>query len=399
MIRFVLENLLLLCACLLAGLPYLLAILSLGVVKRRALANLLSDPYILNQYMDQFPAKKGLNDAEKIANDYFKTYYGRFEYCSALALSFFTVSAGLIFVLVRIGFPASFLGADVIRFVQNAAWGNVVLWALMGSYLWNCYDLIHRTANLNLPPEAYARMWLKFWVAAAVAAVLSGGVVASMHPLLGFGIGLISIPALFDIVTDQASKFFRAKTTEGDTTTRLIFLQGATPGVIDALNDIDIQNTVQLAYCDPVNVMMRTNLAWVVVIDLIDQALLFNYIGPDVAKIRSGGYRGCIEVATIGANLNGDAKHKLVGSASLTNFASLLGWPETKALDLVQTLYLDAQVNLIWDLFGGNYRTREKSGVPDTGNDQPNHATEQRARAAKKAAESRGIASRNVVEV
>ena len=372
MIPFLFKNLLLLCACLLAGVPYLLALLNFRrrtIVKKRALTNLLSDPYILNQYMDQFPAKKGLNDAEKIADDYFKTYYGRFEYLSALTLSFLTVSGALVFILVRIGFPAPFLGTAEIAFVQHAAWGGAVLWALIGSYLWNCYDLIHRTANFDLPPDAFAKMWLKFWVAGAVAAILSGGVVASMHPVLGFAIGLVSIPVLFEAVADRASKFLNVKSAEGDTTTKLIALQGLTPNVIDTLSNIDIQSTVQLAYCDPVNVIMSTNLAWVVIIDLIDQALLFNYIGADAAKIRSGGYRGCIEVATIGANLNGDAKQKLVGAASLSNFASLLGWPEPKALDLVQTLYADAQVNLIWDLFGGNYRTREKSGVPDTGSD------------------------------
>lgn len=394
-IPFLLKNLSLLAACLLAGVPYLLALLNLrrrSKVKRRALTNLLSDPFILNQYMDQFPAKKGLNDAEKIADDSFKTYYGRFEYLSALILSLLSVSAVLFFILVRIGFPPPFLGTAAIAFVQHAAWGGIVLWALMGSYLWNCYDLIHRTSNFNLPPDAFARMWLKFWVAAAVASVISREPVASLQPALGFAIGLLSIPVLFEAMADKASKFINIKTTEGDITTKIAVLQGATPDVIDTLSDLDIQSTVQLAYCDPITLIVRTNLAWVVIIDLIDQALLFNYLGAEVAKIRSGGYRGCIEVATIGANLNGDAKQKLVGSASLSNFATLLGWQEPKALDLVQTLYTDAQVNLIWDLFGGNYRIREKSSVPDTGNDEPGIAVVKPAQPAEGSADAKGQA-------
>lgn len=358
MIPFLLNNLLLLSACLLAGVPYLLAILNIGTLKQRhALINLLSDPYILNHYMDRYPEKKGLNDAEKIANDYFKTYYSWFEYLSALGLNILTVSTALIFILVRIGFPAPFLGINVIAFIQHAAWGGTVLWALIGSYLWNCYDLIHRTTNFNLTPDAYAKMWLKLWVAAAVAALLYHICPSTLQPTLGFAIGLISIPVLFEVVTDKVSKYLKVKTTEGDTTTKLTTLQGATPDVIDALSDIDIHSTVQLAYCDPINVMMSTNLALIVIVDLIDQALLFNYIGDDIAKIRSGGYRGSIEVATIGENLDGSAKQKHVGSNSLTDFASLLGWPESKAMDLVQTLYTDAQVNFIWDLFGGSYRT------------------------------------------
>ena len=90
--------------------------------------------------------------------------------------------------------------------------------------------------------------------------------------------------------------------------------------------------------------MMSTHLPWVAIIDMIDQALLFNYIGVDVAKIRSGGYRGSIEVATIGARLNGTPDQRIVGFRSLSNLATLLGWTEAKALDLVQTLYTDIQL-------------------------------------------------------
>jgi hypothetical protein len=368
MILFLLKNLLLLLACLFAWVPYLLALLNLRrrtTVKRQALISLLSDPKILDQYKGRFPAKKGLTTAEDIAIDYFKTYYNRYEYASSLALIFLTISVALLFVLVRINFAPEFLSGQVTDFIHKAPWGGTVLWAIIGSYLWNCYDLIHRTTNFNLPPAAFARMWLKLWVAAAVAAIFSAGLVAGLQPTVGFAIGLISIPVLFEAVADQASKYLNVKTTEGDTTTKIAVLQGATPDVIDALSDIDIQSTVQLAYCDPINVMMSTNLAWVVIIDLIDQALLFNYMGADVAKIRSGGYRGCIEAATIGANLNGDDKQQAAGKASLTDFATLLGWPEPKALDLVQTLYFDAQVNLIWDMFGGNYSNRNKVDLPE----------------------------------
>jgi hypothetical protein len=368
MILFLLKNLLLLLACLLTWVPYLLALLNLRrrtAVKRQALISLLSDPSVLDQYQGRFPAKKGFSNAQGIAIDYFKTYYNRYEYLSSLGLIFLTLSAALLFVLVRIHFAPPFLSAPVIDYLEKAPWGGTVLWAIIGSYLWNCYDLIHRTTNFNLPPDAFARMWLKLWVAGAVAAIFSGGVVGGLQPTVGFAIGLISIPVLFEAVADKASKYLNVKTTEGDTTTKIAVLQGATPDVIDALSDIDIQNTVQLAYCDPINVMLSTNLAWVVIIDLIDQALLFNYIGTDMAKVRCAGYRGSIEVAALGANLNGDARLKAIGMASLTDFASLLAWPEAKALDLVQTLYFDAQVNLIWDMFGGNYCGRNKVELPE----------------------------------
>jgi hypothetical protein len=366
--HIVAKHLLLILACVAFAVPHTLSVLNFRrrvAVKQRALTNLLADPDILNRYMDRFPTKKGLTDAESIAKDYFSTYYNRHEYLSALALNFVTGCVALLFVTARIGFASPLLNSHITEFIQKPGWGDAVLWSLIGSYLWNCYDLIRRTTNFDLTPNAFTEMWLKLWIAAAVASIISSGITPALQPAVGFAIGLISIPVLFEIVADRASKVLNVKSTEGDSSTAIRVLQGATPNVIDTLNDFDIESTVQLAYCDPMNVMMSTNLPWVVIIDMIDQALLFNYIGSDVAKIRSGGYRGSIEVATIGANLNGTPDQRIVGLRSLSNLETLLGWTEAKAIDLVQTLYADSQVALIWDLFGGNYAQRDKTRVPD----------------------------------
>lgn len=362
-----LKNLLLVCGCLLAASPCMVAVLNFRrrtAAKRRALTNLLSDPNILARYKDRFPARKYLGGAESIARDYFATYFNRSEYATALAFHLLTDAIALVFMLTRIGFAPFFLEDATIKFITGAASSRAALWALIGSYLWNCYDLMQQASNFNLRPSVLTRMWLKLWVAAAVAAMLSDGITSGLQPVVGFAIGLISIPALFAAVADKASKSLSIKTTDGETTTPLKVLQGATPDVIDTFCDIDITSTEHLAYCDPINVMMSTSLPWLVTIDLIDQALLFNYVGSDMAKVRSSGYRGSIEVATIGVNLKGTPAQIASGAASVTNFAAKMGWPEPQVLDLVQTLYFDSQVNLIWDLFGGSFRQHVSGDVP-----------------------------------
>ncbi len=360
---------LLILACIALAVPHALAVLNFRrrlAVKRRALVSLLSNPNILDRYIGRFPSRKGFSNAEGIASDYFETYYNRREYLSALVLNFITGCLALLFVTARVGILVPLDRTHIVTSIQHALWGETVLWAVIGSYLWNCYDLIRRTTNFDLSPDAFTRMWLKLWIAAAVASIISPGLVSGVQPTVGFAIGLISIPMLFEIISDRASKVLNVKSTEGDANTPIKVLQGLSSSTIDRLADLDIETTVQLAYCDPMNVMMTTNLAWVVLIDLIDQALLFNYIGPDLAKIRGGGYRGSIEVATIGANLNGSPDERIVGLKSLSDFATLLGWSESKAIDLVQTLYMDSQVNLIWDLFGGYYEKRDITRVPNS---------------------------------
>jgi hypothetical protein len=126
-IVFVLKNLLILSACVLVGVPCLLAVLNFRrrtAAKRRALTNLLSDPRILAQYVDRFPSRKGLTDAQSIADDYFKTYFNRSEYVTALVFNFLTCSLALIFVLAQINFSASFIDKDVVMYVQGASFAS-----------------------------------------------------------------------------------------------------------------------------------------------------------------------------------------------------------------------------------------------------------------------------------
>ena len=342
-------------ACILAAAPYGLAVLNFqckASVKRRDLASLLSEPKIMQKYQKRFPSKKSLDTPDRIAKDIFATYFNLGEYMVALVFILVTVSAAVIYVSARIGIPPPFLGDTLSAQIKSATWGEAVFWALTGSYLWNCYDLIHEVATFNLRPDVLTKMWLKFWVAAAVAAVLSGGATAGLQSTMGFAVGLVSIPALFGAISDKASKILSIKTTEGDTTTQIKVLQGASSAVIDTLADIDIQNTVELAYCDPMHVLMSTNMALAVILDLIDQALLFNYMGMDVTKIRGGGYRGSIEVATVGQNLRGKGDARKAAEQSIVDLMAMLEWKEPKVRDLVETLYQDLQVSLIWEFWG-----------------------------------------------
>ena len=206
---------------------------SLNLPYHAVLVSLLSDSRILDRYQGRFPIRKGLTDAGSIADDYFKTYYNRQEYVYALVLNFLTGSVALLFVTARIAFPAPLLPRSLVVAIQNGAWGNTVLWSLIGSCLWNCYDLIRRTTNFDLSPDAFTRMWLKLWIAAAVASIISPGLTAGIQPTVGFAIGLISIPMLFELIWDRASKVLNVKSTEGDPNTAIKMLQGLSSSTID----------------------------------------------------------------------------------------------------------------------------------------------------------------------
>jgi hypothetical protein len=127
--------------------------------------------------------------------------------------------------------------------------------------------------------------------------------------------------------------------------------------MISQVGEGGIDSTQTLAYCDPVKLFLKTNIEWIVIIDLIDQSLLFNYIDTKLAALRPLGIRGSIETAIIWERfrIGGD---ETTGAAKLmTAIGTALGVPnaETGVNNLIRTIWEDDQVQLIWKLFGGSF--------------------------------------------
>src|SRR5450759_4967364 len=76
----------------------------------------------------------------------------------------------------------------------------------------------------------------------------------------------------------------------------LLGLDGIDKPLVERLAIEDITSIVQLAYCDPIQLTMRTNLSFNAVVDLVSQALAWVYLGEKLTAIRPLGCRGAYEV-------------------------------------------------------------------------------------------------------
>jgi hypothetical protein len=138
-----------------------------------------------------------------------------------------------------------------------------------------------------------------------------------------------------------------------------------TADVIERLAEEGITSSVCLAYTDPIRLFLKTNFEWPFLIDIIDQALLFNYVtdikDDGLAHIRPLGIRGSIEMSVLGeplqngyANPQGEAEElfdpKRVMQA-ITMVAKELGQDKRAVRNLAMNLWEDGQVDLIWELF------------------------------------------------
>jgi hypothetical protein len=182
-----------------------------------------------------------------------------------------------------------------------------------------------------------------------LAQAFSGGV----RLVVAFGIGVFPLKDSLEMVKKSVVKRLRitSPTPVGEGAT-LDKIQGLTPEMIERLEEEGIVSTVHLAYSDPIKLLLRTNIPWVILIDVADQALLFNYVGERVSELRSMGIRGSIEMAAIAQRLSEeDDEEKAYAKMAIHLVAGRLKFSDDEALTLIRTLGEDGQVDLLWELY------------------------------------------------
>jgi hypothetical protein len=286
----------------------------------------------------------------------FEVGFGRWNYRLAIALNIIVIGAGMAAAMVR-----SKLSLLLPQSIENLIAIDptvMVVAGFAGAYVWSLTDVLQRHHNDDLSPSALHFTWLRMLVAAITAPLLVGALGNALSNVLkaalAFGLGTFPTQTLFDffrsLIKDKIGLSSSPVPAEPPS---LHKLQGMTDAIINRLAEEGLYSTEHLAYVDPLRLMLRTNLEWVVIIDLIDQALLFGYVGDRIADLRPIGIRGAIEMARIGEDLvQGGAAAVAEAQKTLQIVARKVGVDDQAASYLAQTLWEDQQVQFIWDLFG-----------------------------------------------
>jgi hypothetical protein len=227
--------------------------------------------------------------------------------------------------------------------------------ALAGAYLWGLNDALRRYQSVNLTPESLHFMWLRAAIAGAISPFVAMTLQGGPATLIAFGLGAFPLSTLGDFLRAQATERLNIKThpnpSEGPT---LQNIQGLTASTLDSLAEIGLESTEHLAYADPLKLFLRTNLPWKVILDLIDAAVLFNYVGIKVEGLRPLGIRGALELSDVN-ELLADEKTKDQGIDLVRLIAMAIGQPEEGVRNLIQTVEDDYQVQFIGELWGSAY--------------------------------------------
>ena len=156
--------------------------------------------------------------------------------------------------------------------------GATVAAAAAGGYLWVVGDGIRRMRlNDYLPSDVYDHV-LRITIAVPLGLALATIAKDAVGPLIAFGAGTFPIEAISRILRSVVAKATGTTDdvdTDGDEIKRLV---GINNDVAHRLMAEGVATILALCKCDPIRIMMRTNLDFEVVLDLMDQALVAAYL-------------------------------------------------------------------------------------------------------------------------
>lgn len=325
--------------------------------KRLTVRQVLNQQGVLDSYLNAFPQRDVANrrDPDSLVSEVFDLYYHWRSYAFGLALNVAVTTLAVACTLASQHLPLGLPG----RLPELAGHTPISLSAAFaGAYIWNLYDIVKRYRAVDLTPAAFHFSWIRLAAACIVGPLAATAAVEGAKPVIAFGFGLLPLQAMFDYFIGYTTKKLGITTaTVQAAGPTLQNLQGATEEMIDQLAEGGIDSTQALAYCDPMKLFLKTNVEWVVIIDLIDQALLFNYTDTKLDALRLMGIRGSIETAVIWDRFQAGGDEALHATELMTAVSTALGVPNdnTEVKNLIRTIWEDDQVDLIWKLFGGSF--------------------------------------------
>jgi hypothetical protein len=240
-----------------------------------------------------------------------------------------------------------------------------------GAYLWGLFDLLERHESADLSSSAIHSTWLRILLAAAIGPIFASAFNEHLALAVAFTIGGLPIRQIRHIANTKFG--FAPKPTPDQRLLDLV--QGMTPRVRQRLADEEIDSVERLAFADPVRLLTRTNIEWNVILDLIDQAILVNFVGEKIVDLRLLGVRGAIELAELyyrkerSESNEEDAHHarqmfvllgeKLYPDAPVENGVNI---GRDAAYNLSYQLANDPLVEFVWEHWMSPYDETESTG-------------------------------------
>jgi hypothetical protein len=202
----------------------------------------------------------------------------------------------------------------------------IVIAAFLGAYVWVTQDLLTRFRTMDF---AFHDVW-----AAVFRILLSVPLAYSLVPILkddsavpiAFLLGAFPTKMLITIARRMAAERLQFGESAATGQSELLQLQSVSKSHAERFEDEGYLSVAQLAWADPVDVTLRTNLNFYFVFDCQNQALLWVYLGPCVKDVYKYSLRGAQEATYLLERLKSkDVEIQRAAAKDLAGAATVLG--------------------------------------------------------------------------
>jgi hypothetical protein len=332
--------------------PYLIYLINQRIVdaKREDIEGLLMRPGVYEAYARAFGLGLRLRITYPEKEEQIKRLFARY-YRLSIFLAPLIIVAGITWVatLAALSHVAELypLPQEMTNLLKKVP--VTCLDGFAGGYVWALFQVVLRYRNRDFTPSFAQSLWIGLVTSSLTAGFVGalGGFWAS--PLLDYAIGFLPSLEIVNWLQSYARRGLGAKIEElPSEAPTLNHLEGVTQNIAVRLAEEGIDSAHQLAYADPFLLLLRTNLPWVIILDLIDQALLFNYLEVRMRLLGPAGIRGAVEFARVFDDLTS-------ADYLLDSLSKKIDTDVVLIRNLIQTFHEDYQVKLVSLLFASAF--------------------------------------------
>ena len=277
-------------------------------------------PQSIVLYYERFVKTKKVKENEAVAvfKSDFHRRYGRWHYAPALLMLFLTTGI------------AAYAGGRTLQTWAKTAMGgaklpDVVLASIAGGFVWIIADSMSRVRRRDVTVADVYGWSYRLLIAAPFGWALTEALQPPLAVPTAFLLGVFPTQTLTTIARRVAATQLKIADDPVTGQSELESLPSVTKANAERFNDEGIKAVTQLAYCDPVDLTIRTNFDFTYVTDCINQALLFLYVGDAVKTLSVCSLRGAQEVANLLENLkSSDPAIRGAATATLQSAATEL---------------------------------------------------------------------------
>jgi len=236
----------------------------------------------------------------------------------------------------------------------------IAMASFCGAYMWISSDLVHRFRIKDFSCHDMHSWTIRLFISIPLGISFSHAVNESLGVPIAFMLGAFPTKTIFKY-SRRFTKQNLAFSDESDIDSLgLQQLQGINKKEAERLQDEGITNITQLAYYDPIDLAMKTNLDFLYIVDIEAQAILWIYITKKLDNdLRVLGVRCSHEIITLNYFLN-SAYYEDIAEANLMEISKILQVNINAFKKTIFEIANDPHAQFLCDIFSNKTSERYK---------------------------------------